>query len=141
LEQEQLVKKIYVAGGSSEAKDVAAFIRNLEGYGFECTFNWTNDVLNAKMPERDLPNEKRLELAKADSKACIDAEIVWFIIPEKPTRGMWTELGIVSVRHENKEIVVSGMWRESIFTAFADQFFDHHYLAFNYIIGKYGTKQ
>lgn len=102
------MKKIFVAGGSSEAGEVAAAIGMLRPAGFEITADW---------PEMQKREPKILDPRYAEKigltliNAMLRADIFWCMLPKEKSEGAATELGFYLGRFYNESrggIIVSG---------------------------------
>lgn len=77
------------------------------------------------------PDEQR-RYADEDLKYVRAADVVWILFPRNPTKGGWVELGVA---HENDKLIVgSGNWRQSIFCSLAHEVYDTDGDAFAAII-------
>ena len=122
---------IYVAGGSSEALLVATMIDKLEAEGFECTYNWTDEVLNPKQSLEQLSRIQRLNIASTDYSAVRKSDLVWVILPEVNSIGASAEMGAAIVL--GVPLIVSGPHHRSAMTAPANWMFTGHEEAFDFI--------
>jgi hypothetical protein len=86
------MRKIYIAGGSTERLTVVkSWMDQVRAYStkFKITHDWTTD------PGYDAPSKDQgYESALKDLREGIDpADVVWLIVPEKPSEGQAVELG------------------------------------------------
>ena len=112
--------RIYVAASSREADRVRAAQRMLREAGHTLTLDWLTiieRVVATGVRECDLPDHEAIAHALLDLDAIRDADAVWLLAPELPTKGAWVELGFaVGI---GKPIVISGpQCRQSIFCRF-----------------------
>ena len=130
-------KSIYIAGSSLELELCESWIAKARDAGFAIALNWPAVVrANGSGNPRDASHEQRLLWSKQDLYAARDADIFWLLIPTKPTIGAWVEFGALLYEDDVCK-VVSGDWRASIFTSFADRRFDEHGEAFRWIQDRY----
>lgn len=130
--------RLYVAGGSSEVYQVAAWIARLEQVlGQVVTYDWTKDVirnLEKGVPDHVLPSRVRAHHAIRDLDGVRTADLIWCVVPEKPSEGMGTEIGVALAL--GKPWIVSGSHTiRGIFMSLATQTFMDHETAFQWIVG------
>jgi hypothetical protein len=127
--------KIYVCGGSSELDAVADRIRQLRELDREITHDWVAVIRSiGEFNPRSASHEQRLEWSDGDLLGIEKADIVWVVLPVKPSFGCAFEMGFaigIGCR-----VIVSGDWRASIFTAQAFACFDKHDSALDWIAGR-----
>jgi hypothetical protein len=102
------VKKIFVAGGSSEAGEVAAAIGMLRPAGFEVTADWPEMQKHEKLPLQ--PREAE-QIGLTLINAMLRADIFWCMLPKEKSEGAATELGFylgAFYRESRGGIIVSG---------------------------------
>jgi hypothetical protein len=134
------MRSIYVAGGSSEAAEVAEMIARLKAIGYEVTYDWTKEVLAATTPERYLPRDRMIEAAKCDLVAIDNADIFWLMIPKKTSIGSSFEFAYAYTRGYSP-IYISGDHRSSIFYQLAEPYllFGTHEKAFAMLLSERRT--
>jgi hypothetical protein len=102
------MKKIFVAGGSSERGEVAAAIGMLRPAGFEVTADW---------PEMKKHEPKVLEPRQAEKigmtliNAMLRADIFWLMLPKEKSEGASFEFGFYLGRFFSESrggVIVSG---------------------------------
>ncbi len=131
--------RLYLAGASAEASLCASFMRRIRAAGIEITKDWTADVLATSSSDRDLGEHVRLRHATADVHGVTEADVTWAVLPSAATsKGMWFELGVAYAAR--RRVIVSGDWRQSIFTALAARKFDTHEEALAYLVSTYGRR-
>ena len=125
------MKRIYIAGGSSEAATVARFAAGLESFGWEVSFPWWPDFVDGKIASgQDRARTK--ESRKADAVQCLAgvyrAEYLWLLVPgpESKSVGSWVELGAALTRPDKKHVIVSGDHLRTSFLEIADRHYDTH---------------
>lgn len=89
--------RVYVAASSRELERVD---RALEGLSkipnVEVTYRWIDDMreqMAKGRTDKDLTREEALEVGDACLQGVYDADLVWLLYPNEPTRGAWVELG------------------------------------------------
>jgi hypothetical protein len=102
------MKKIFVAGGSSERGEVAAAISILRAAGWAITFDWPELMKH----EPDVKEPRFLEKLGMDLKNGMrSADIFWLLLPREKSEGSSFELGFFSGyfdRDAKGGIIVSG---------------------------------
>lgn len=87
---------------------------------------------SSTIPDYKLTIEEQRRYADEDLKYVRAADVVWILFPRNPTKGGWVELGVA---HENDKLIVgSGNWRQSIFCSLAHEVYDTDGDAFAAII-------
>lgn len=117
--------RIYVAGSSREIERAVSVIAGLRAAGHEITHDWTVECTAARLAgysDATYPPEMRRATAMADYCGVANAEVAVFLIPpaDKPSRGMWVELGIALGHEPAPLIIVVGDGGQSIFCELAD---------------------
>lgn len=133
---------IYVAGATNEAKLIAELIEQLENSKrYYCTLNWSKLVLDRigeDVTKQQLYSDyDRGKLANMDRDAVLSARVMWLVVPETISYGCWAEWGIAIIDKNNKvnkHLIVSGNWKVSIFTEYAQAKYTTHNEALNYLI-------
>ena len=127
--------KVYVAGASSELELVERYIYRLIKEDIVITHNWCSDIRESFRTTFQRP---ALYLAaQNDVNGVRAADIFWLIIPKKESRGCWVEYGIAlvgSLVARQKTIISGVVGPKDIFLLMADQHFDEHEQAFEYIV-------
>jgi hypothetical protein len=112
--------------------------------GMELAHDWVADIL--KRSERDLTDddltmEEAARFVGGDINAILQSNVLWLLIPTKPTTGAWVEygIGIVARRLGNATgterwlICSGGESRPPIFTVAANHVFRTDKLAFQWL--------
>lgn len=128
-ENQQDILSLYIAGGSSERLMVCQpWIDRAKQLGARITYDWTRTPLwEVTRPSDDaLRNEARLDVL-----AALRADILWVLVPQQPSEGASTELGVALAARVCKawsgRIVVSGEHaRRNIFALLADEIYETH---------------
>jgi nucleoside 2-deoxyribosyltransferase len=124
--------KVYVATSFTNKDLAKRWMKRLEEYEIEITYDWTGTE-NPVRGELELPLERQSEIADLDADGVRRADIVWVISPRHGGCGCWFEMGLAV--GSGKKVFVSGP-RRTIFMAFDEvEYFETHHLAFNKIIG------
>lgn len=124
--------KIYIAGASTEAERCKALAWWVRSMGGEIAVPWWDAVLAAKVHDRELSEPARFEFAAQDLRGVDECALFWLVIPaDGHGRGAWVEFGyaigeLLGSGARRRRTIVSGDWRASIFTSFADERFDTH---------------
>jgi nucleoside 2-deoxyribosyltransferase len=132
------MNRIYVAGGFLEKDAISQYMRRLEAAGYVITQDWTvAEATPAKLAmtsDADLTEEESYKIAKDDLKGVADADIVWHIVASyKGSRGAYVEVGYALGLKQL--LVVSGPdRRKSVFHSLADEKFDLHEQAFDFLV-------
>lgn len=87
------VKKIFVAGGSSERGEVAAAIALLRAAGWEITFDWPE--LMKSEPDTKAPRFLE-KLGMGLKNGMRRADIFWLLLPREKSEGSSFEFGFFS---------------------------------------------
>lgn len=126
---------IYVAGGSKEMDIIEQYMHRLRGIGYEITFDWCTEIRNVGAANpRDADEVDRKKWASHDKLGIARAWTFWLLIPIASTIGAWVELGWATMNQWSRpRVIVSGEWRSTIMTAYADLRFDSHEEAFDHI--------
>jgi hypothetical protein len=144
--------RVYVAAASSEIERAEKWMARLREAGVEVVSTWPEVIrkVGAANP-MEASREERAGWASADLSELSSANVLWLLLPEKPTSGMWIEYGyglcFGAVAKEAREagvegapkfqIVSSGIER-SIFTALAPNY-ESDEVAFEMIVAQRGT--
>jgi hypothetical protein len=132
-------RTIYVAGASSEAQEVSYWIGELITHEYEIAYDWTKQVLAySKEGKADyhLSRQDRAKFTNLDLLGIAKATVFWLLVPESQTKGAWVELGYAIAKREKgfPIIVISGDYRNCLFTSRGNFMFDNHDDAFDFII-------
>ncbi len=137
--------KVYIAASSriEERNRVRLCMHALEAApGLELAYDWLTPM-QGRTTTRDseLSDSDAIDQARLCLKGVEDAEAVWLLAPNSPTRGAWVELGVA--HSESKLIVGSGDYRQSIFCQLADFLYekDAEALAFFVRRAEIGARQ
>ena len=136
-------RKIYLAGGSTEAAIVSRYGRWLEAEGFERTHDWTPQVLQAQADgktDRDLDQHIRLEAALLDTQAVISCHTLWLLMPMISSFGAGVEFGYALADKARTRYIVASGRCSSIFTELADVCFPSHQEAFDHLVQRIRSK-
>jgi hypothetical protein len=129
--------KIYICGGSSEMDLVAGYMRDLRDTGHSITHDWIATIRsNGDANPRVASNCLRAKWATDDLRGIERADIVWVILPIKPSLGCAFEAGYVAGFGDR--FIISGDWRATIFSSRAFARFDEHDRALKWL-QLYGT--
>lgn len=89
--------KVYVAASSRELERVDRALAGLSKIpNVEVTYRWIDDMreqMAKGRTDKDLTREEALEVGDACLQGVYDADLVWLLYPNEPTRGAWVELG------------------------------------------------
>ena len=102
------MKKIFVAGGSSERNEVAAAMAMLRPAGFEITADWPEMQKREKPPLQ--PREAE-QIGLTLINAMLRADIFWYMLPREKSEGAAAEFGFYFGRFFSESrggIIVSG---------------------------------
>jgi hypothetical protein len=102
------VKKIFVAGGSSEAAEVSAAMSMLRPAGWEITADWPEMQKREKLP---LQPRQAEQIGMILINAMLRADIFWLMLSKEKSEGSATELGFylgAFYRESRGGIIVSG---------------------------------
>jgi hypothetical protein len=127
--------RIYVAGSSQEAQLAAHYMRRLQDYTIEVTYNWTEPVIKntiAGIKDTAMTHEDRVWHASTDLHGVSRADIFWLLAPVTASAGAWVELG-AALAH-GITCVVSGPWPRCIFANLARYRFTMHEDAFEHLV-------
>ena len=117
--------RIYLCGGSSELDAVAERMRQLREMGHTITQDWVAVIrANGDANPRTAPHKNRAMWSGEDLSGVETADVVWVMLPVKPSFGCAYEAGFALGR--GVRTIVSGDWRASIFTSQADARFNEH---------------
>jgi hypothetical protein len=85
---------VYTAAASAErdrARAAMALVASTPGM---CVaLDWVSEMDRAKRHELDLPWEHQADIAARCLAAARQCDVLWFLVPEEPSRGAWVELG------------------------------------------------
>ncbi len=133
--------KIYMAGASDELELIQRYQGHVRGMGHAVTHDWVSNV--RKMGEanpRDASLTDKAMWSRGDLSGALQADLFWLLYPSVPSVGCWVEFGYIIHRLEHnpgfrtaQRVIVSGDWRQSIFTSLADKRFDTHEAALDWI--------
>jgi hypothetical protein len=131
VQVEEALKKIYVAGGSSERAQCAHYMTCLRKAGWEITHDWTIDESYREKYRSEVTARRS---AFADMCGVVDAEYFWLVSPQDKSDGSSTELGIALGR--GRRVIVSGPYNEQgrIFPLLAYKLFDKHEEALAWLV-------
>jgi hypothetical protein len=129
--------KLYIAGGSSEAALINDYIKRLEATGlYEVTLNWAEprlaELAAGKTDVTHTPAD-RVRIALTEFNAVKAAQVLWLAMPLVTSFGCGFEYGCF-VGLSGGTRIVSGPWRNSIFTELMDERFDEHEDAFSWLV-------
>ena len=133
-----MIKKIYVAGASSEIERAEKWMGRLREAGFEVTSTWPEVIRaqpNGEANPMTAPREQRAEWAAVDLEQVSQSSAFWLLLPtEKPTIGAYWEVGfftaLIAVEIQMRAVgakltmryaLCSGV-EKSIFTTLIDHF-------------------
>lgn len=123
-----MTRRIYLAGGSSEAVLVACYVAKVRQLGYEVTSDWTEQVLSNRAKggtDATLSDEEQKRAITQDLTAVQEADIFWLLMPRRPSFGAGFEFAW-SFYSRTDFILASGSHvRASIFTAHAKKFDTH----------------
>jgi hypothetical protein len=127
--------RLYLAGASAEALLCQTYMQRLRAAGIEITKDWTTPL---PLPDREQSEHSRFRHAADDLHGVAEADVVWGVLPDVQTRGMWFELGVAHAL--GRRLLLSGDWKQSIFTALAARRYDSHEEALGYLVETYGRR-
>jgi hypothetical protein len=154
-------KNIYVAGPSSQIRDIEVYMAALRDAGWTITFDWTAAVRNAGGIASPEDPKVRRDAALADLDGVAKAQVLWLVQPDatSTSTGAWVEFGSALERRRvykrvykiieevgyvahhdwdvpinNVVIIASGSSRKCIFSDLADVRFESHDDALEYIL-------
>ena len=123
------MKSIYLAGSSQESRMVAGYAEQLIAAGYTTPCPWWNDVEHARslgLTDKDLTDEEAQKIGADERSAVIACDLFWLLMPETPSAGCWTELGIrLATFGENR-----------VFTSLVDRSFAAHDEALAWLVGR-----
>ena len=129
--------KVYVCGGSSEMNEVADLMGRLREMGHTITHDWIATIrANGEANPRGASHRQRVRWSAEDIAGIEEADVVWVVLPVKPSFGCAFEAGF-ALGHGHS-MIVSGDWRASIFTSQAEARFNQHEHALEWL-RLYGT--
>lgn len=134
--------KIYVCGGSSEMDLVAGYMSSLRAMGHVITEDWISAIrVVGESNPRQITHRRRMRYASDDLRGIRTAALVWVILPVAKSFGCAFEMGFAVGR--GHEVIISGDWRETIFSSMADFRFDEHEHALEWIrlLGSRGNQE
>ena len=102
------MKRIFVAGASSEAGEVAAGMAMLQPAGWEITCDWPE---MQKHEPKILDPRHAEKICQALINGMLRADIFWYMLPRVKSEGAATEFGFFLGRFYNESrggIIVSG---------------------------------
>lgn len=109
---------IYIAGSSAEPARVRWAMDAINATpGLRVAHDWLASIERGAPANAELSLAERRTYAADDLRAVHAAAVVWFLAPEKPTRGAWLEVGYALAL--GKVVIVSGDTAQSIFCALA----------------------
>lgn len=124
--------RIYICGGSSEMDRIAGYMRQMRELGHEITHDWVSVIRNAgEANPREAPHEARVYWSGEDLSGIRKANLVWVVLPAKPSFGCAFEAGY-AIGH-GQIVIVSGDWRASIFSSQAEARFNEHEHAIDWL--------
>ena len=118
--------------------EVASRMQQLRDLGHEITHDWVEAIRAAggEANPRDATQAQRRQWSDEDLRGIDRAELVWVMVPERPSFGCGFEMGFAV--GTGKDIIMSGDWRATVFSAQADARFDSHDEAIEWI-GRYSA--
>jgi len=134
------LKKIYVAGASSELDMIRYVMKKLQDSGnLEITYDWTIPVAKFGSEGKELTSAERREYAAKDLAGVGGADYFWLLVPGNKSVGAWVELGAaISNRRSpptyNRPVIVVSGDLSSIFTELADKRFTTHEEALTWLL-------
>jgi hypothetical protein len=144
------VKRVYIAGGSTERIDVGQkWIQRAREAGIEVAYDWT--ACDSYDPDWLLGwldknvHQAWQGVAKRDFDAVLSADIVWILVPQQLSEGAATELGIAlaarALAGHRMILVASGKSvHRNLFNRLTNAQFDAHEAAFEYVRGLCGLR-
>jgi hypothetical protein len=116
---------VYVSGGSSEIGQVERLMQQVRGMGHTITHDWTRAVrIQGESNPRNAQHVDRLAWSGEDLAGIDCADVVWVILPVKPSFGCAFEAGYAL--GVGRVVVMSGDWRATIFSSQAMARCDSH---------------
>jgi hypothetical protein len=116
---------VYIAGGSTEMDLVAGYMNTLRAWGISITHDWIATIRTVgDANPRVASHRKRFQWSAQDVRGVMDAQIVWAILPAKTSFGCAFEAGVAI--GSGRDLIVSGDWRSTIFSAQARARFNEH---------------
>lgn len=141
------MKRIYVAGASSEIGLVIEVMRSLREGGFEITYDWTDAVAKFGSAGAELSEEDRRAQANKAINGVLNADILWLLVPDRAvTFGAWIEYGAAlaqrgqptpsrSFYEGDSPFVIISCGAGCIFALLADKRFETHEAALAWLLG------
>lgn len=132
-----MTRRIYVAGGSSEAKLVSDAMARLREAGWVVTSDWTVPVLArqaAGLVDASLSAEEAARHALGDMEGVRDADVFWLMAPAQKSEGAWFECGYAFAL--GKRIVISGP-THNIFATCSRLRYESHVVALANILERF----
>lgn len=125
---------VYVAGASAEIDQCEHWMGRLRALGHRISYDWCANIRRVgNANPREATEEQRHEWSRTDIDAALVSDVFWLLMPTRPTVGAWVEFGAVR-QTGGPRTLVSGDWRASIFTSLADERFDKHEDALDWIV-------
>lgn len=124
--------KVYIAGASAELDLIEFYRDRVVEVGHTISLDWAHEVRahDGEGNPRDMPHYERNRIARTDLVEGVEqAQVLWLLVPEKPSIGCWVELGYalgIECSVGRLTILISGDTSKSIFTAMADHLFPLH---------------
>lgn len=140
--------KVYISSGSSEAETAAHYVAKLREAGIQITFDWSAKVLESRAAgnadqigrvDHVLSDNERKIAKAADLTAVMDADIFWYIVPKRASFGAGVEYR--EAEYEDIPIVVSGDFKQSLFTVDAEHSFAEHDDALAWILNEKANEE
>lgn len=121
----------YVCAGSSEMPLARSVMASLRTMGHAITHDWVAEIERAggNANPRDATEEQRRAWSYADLAGVERADVFWMLVPERPSFGASFEFSFavfMQAPSAGRLTIVSGDWRQSIFTSLASHRFDDH---------------
>lgn len=134
----------YLAGGSSEASLVASYIAKLKAANIPVSLDWASQRLveiekaGGQITDTLHSSEERTRIAIAERDAVARCDVQWLLMPERASFGCGWEAGyfygLMSANHSvGRLAIVSGPWKNSIFTELMGARFDSHEEGFKFL--------
>ena len=123
--------RVYVATAFTNVVEARYWIARLKEIGGIITHDWTSDEMPVGQSELTRSLKAQEELALADIRGVLTADVLWLLSPPTGGTGCWFELGLAYGRLGNIRIISSGP-RRTIFQA-AIKHVDTHARAFKTI--------
>lgn len=85
---------VYTAAASAERDRARAAIQLVASTPGMCVaLDWVREMDESQQHELELPWERQADIAARCLAAARKCDVLWFLVPELPSRGAWVELG------------------------------------------------